>query len=352
MFDSVRVGPQWVLERVDIEGIASAYGLTVEGKMTTLGGATNGVARVESDRGAVVVRVHRPWTTPARLASVHHIQAHLRTHGLPIPPTLVTRTGTSWTELHDRLVEVTVYVPHDGPADTWGRMGEAYEHLGRLHHALSQVPPSTLVPPPYSSYADPHVALRMLRETERAFHADQGRAGYAAATATRTAAGALLRRLAHERAHYEAALPRSIIHGDYGGENVLMRGEQVAAILDFDYMAARARIVDVAYTLYWTLDRLHVPTGVATFSKNDLARAGDLLRRYGRTASPLTAAEVTALPFEMARVPLYHIVEAGYTAAVPYTPGPVDQTLAFARHLPVAQWLVIEAERVRHLLAT
>jgi hypothetical protein len=54
----------------------------------------------------------------------------------------------------------------------------------------------------------------------------------------------------------------------------------------------------------------------------------------------------------MARVPLYPIVEAGYTAHVPYTSGPVAQTLAFARHVPVACWLVSEAARVRRTLAT
>ncbi len=79
-------------------------------------------------------------------------------------------------------------------------------------------------------------------------------------------------------------------------------------------------------------------------------RAGAVLRRYLSSGLALRAAEWTALPFGMDRVPLYPIAEAGYTSAVPYLPSSVQQSLTFARHVLVTQSLVPDA-RVRSLLA-
>jgi homoserine kinase type II len=175
---------------------------------------------------------------------------------------------------------------------------------------------------------------------------------YAAAAPVRSATYDLVRGLVTERERYESSLPFTIVHGDYGTDNVLMCGGTVVAILDFDFMAYRERVFELAYALYWTLDRLHVPAEGAPYSDSALKRAAGLLRRYATTATPLTDGEIEVLPFEMARVPLYPIVEAGYTTDAPYTSGPLAQTLAFARHVPVARWLVSEAVQVRRTLAT
>jgi Ser/Thr protein kinase RdoA (MazF antagonist) len=346
----LQAGPQWNVSSDDAGAIAEAYGQAVMGMPAALGGATNGVVRLTTGHGEVIVRVQRPWTTPARIESVHRVQEYLRRRGLPLPAILRTLTGATWTLLHDRVVEVTEYVPNDGPADSWERMEVAIALLGLLHTALAELSPSMLVPPAYSSYAVPETALRMLQETEAAFKAESGREGYAAAAAVRAATYDLVRSLGAERAAYARSLPTMPIHGDYGADNVLMRGGEVAAILDFDFMAMRERIFELAYTLYWTLDRLHTPEAAETFDESGLRRAATLLRRYGQTAPKLTQAEIAALPFEMARVPLYPIVEAGYTAGLAYAPWPVAQTLAFARHIPVARRLIAEAARLSETL--
>ena len=46
------------------------------------------------------------------------------------------------------------------------------------------------------------------------------------------------------------------IHGDYGGGNVLFRRGHVVAVVDFDFLAIRERVYDLAYCLYWMLVRL------------------------------------------------------------------------------------------------
>jgi len=313
-------------------------------------GAVNGVARLATDAGEVVVRVHRPWTTAARLEAVHAVCASLRAAGLPLPRILRVRDGTTSTWLADRLVEVAEYVPHTHTADTWGRGAAAFAMLARLHAALDTLPPG-LVPPPYSSYATPDEAVAMLDETETAFTALVTHPRYAEAAAVRGTARALLLHLAAARREYEAQLPRGLAHGDYGGDNVLLGGDRVVALLDFDFLGERERLADLAYALYWALDRYGfafpaMPTDVA------LAHAAGLLAQYEHhTARPLTPAERAALPLELARVPLYWVAEAGYLPADAAHAGPLDQTLRFARHVSRATQIVAAAERVAQLLA-
>src|SRR4051794_7481032 len=114
MFDGLRVGPQWALSPNDIGAIAADYDLDVDlDSVRQLGGAVNGVVQVASERGPLVFRVHRPWTTPVRLAGIHQLQDILRTVGYPIPSVLRSRVGTTWTVLADRLVEVGEFVASD-----------------------------------------------------------------------------------------------------------------------------------------------------------------------------------------------------------------------------------------------
>ena len=268
-----------------------------------------------------------------------------------MPEVLRASGGATWSLLGDRLVEVAAYVPSDGPADTWERMEAAAALLGPLHAALASLSPSSLVPPAYSGHATPQRALQMLGVTEQAFHTNHTQEGYAESAVARAATYDLLRTLAGERSRYAPSLPTQLIHGDYGADNVLMRRDEVAAILDFDLMAHRERIAELAYTLYWSLDRLRDPSAAYTIGEPDLRRAATLLRRYATASPPLLQAEIEALPFEMARVPLYPIVEAGYAATTPYLPGAVERTLAFARHIPISRWLIREAARISRILA-
>lgn len=349
--DNFRTGPKWAVSWRDLHAITAAYGLTATGDPQALGGATNGVVRLGTDCGEVVVRVHRPWTTPARIENIHAIQQRLRHRGLPVPEVLRTSGGATWSLLGDRLIEVAAYVPSDGPADTWERIEVAAALLGPLHSALASLSPSSLVPPAYSGHATPKQALQMLGETEQAFHTDRTKEGYAAAAVARAATYELMRTLAGEWARYAPLLPTQLIHGDYGADNVLLRQGARAAILDFDLMARRERLAELACMLYWSLDRLREPVTAHAILEPDLRHAATLLRRYATASPPLLQTEVDALPFEMARVPLYPLVEAGYAATVPYLPGAVAQTLALARHVPISRWLIRETSRISRILA-
>jgi aminoglycoside phosphotransferase (APT) family kinase protein len=93
-----------------------------------------------------------------------------------------------------------------------------------------------------------------------------------------------------------------LIHGEFVGYNVLLADERVIVILDFDRLAVRERVHDVAYTLMYVLSRLvdgwREASG-AGVGDGDLAAAARLLGAYDAASGwPLTAAELRALPFD------------------------------------------------------
>ncbi len=94
MFDDLRVGPRWDVSPADLRIVAQAYGWRIPDQVITpLGGAVNGVVRIETPGGDVVIRVHRPWTTPRRLEAVHAVQDQLRNLRPPIPRIYPAKDG-------------------------------------------------------------------------------------------------------------------------------------------------------------------------------------------------------------------------------------------------------------------
>lgn len=354
MLDDLQISPQWTVTDADIATVAAAYGRTVTASpLHPLGGAVNGVVRVGSNTGDIVVRVNRTWTTPERLTWTHTVQHHLRNHGLPIPHILETRNGGTWTTLHGRLVEVSEYVPGGTQMRTWDQAEAAFATLGRLHAALRQIPTSNVPPPGHSCYADPATALAMLAETEDTFRSYADHAGYPVAAAIRADARGLLLRLAIERSVYDDSLPRSLVHGDYVGNNVLLRGTDVVAIVDFDRAARRERILDIAYVLDSVLNAVGAWNDDGSVPDRGLIGITRLLRLYGDASGfPLTRTEGVALPFEMARMQLYPVVTAGYPFVAHEGRGPIAETTAVAPHLPRAWWLVENAAYVRSVVPT
>jgi Ser/Thr protein kinase RdoA (MazF antagonist) len=331
-----------------VDAVAAAYGLTLgQTPPCRLGGAINYVLRVSTEGGDVVVRVHRPETTPERLRAVHQIQEQLRAAGLPIPAILRTRAGESWIAFDGRLVEVLEFVPGGHEVETWEDGAANIAELGRLHAALRTAEAPGLPEPPFGCYAPPETAVALIATTEAGFRAEAVHPDYPRATEVRTATVSLLHRLVAHRETCENDLPRILIHGDFVGYNVLVEGDRVIAILDFDRLAEGHRIIEIARTLMYILSAVVYPksgkwtTGVG-LSDSDLAAVKNLIAAYVEKSNwPLTPAECRALPFEMAAAPVYPIVMAGAEPAQAVT-----ETLIFAQHIPLAEWLADHAERV------
>jgi Ser/Thr protein kinase RdoA (MazF antagonist) len=343
------VAPKWIAHEADVARMASAFGVTpMTGTIRLLGGAVNGVVLVSTSGGEIVFRIHRSWETVERLEAVHQVQHRLRQMGLPIPVILNTVDGRSWTRLRDRLIEAMPFAGAGHEADSEDEFSLTFATLGRLHHAFTAIPAATVPVPVFSSYADPPTALAMLAATDRAFKSGSGYEGYREASEVREDVRRLYTLLLAEHERYAGQLPSSLIHGDFLGMNVLLDNGEVRAILDFDRLAYRRRIVDIATSLSCAFSRLdRRQPSISSLRDDQLRQLAHWLEAYHATAPlPLTAEEGQALPFEMARVQLFPAADAGYLAAAGQHAEAIAQTRAVARHLPRGWWLVANAERV------
>lgn len=184
----------------------------------------------------------------------------------------------------------------------------------------------------------------MFRETDDTFAVLSNQPGYQQAALVREQARALISTLGDMRHSYGAMLLPGYVHGDYGGDNVLMAHDAIVAILDFDFMAYRERIFDIAYGLYWALYRFCERQNGEVTPLRCIGQASSALAHYNRHAPiPLNEHEIMALPWEMARIPLFWLAEAGYLGESEADATPLRQTVRFAEHLTIARQLINNA---------
>jgi homoserine kinase type II len=265
-----------------------------------LGGSSNLNLLLTADQGRYVVRVYRPWVTAARLTDLQRVRRHLADNGVPCSPPLPTRSGALWIRVEDRLVEVEPYVEHDAKMDTWARLAAGLPLLGRIHALLCPLIVSTAGrhPPAMNNIAPDDALAGTLRGTG---HMRQWRDSPAALVLAAAA-----EELAHrvDQAERGTKFPPQLVHGDYWDNNVLFHKGRIVLVADLDFMGERARIDDLALTLYYTN---------ATFAEHQtsetrIRQLRALVDAYDTGADePLTPAERAALPIALARTPLAFI---------------------------------------------
>jgi homoserine kinase type II len=236
-----------------------------------LGGSLNLNLLVNRGGECLVVRVHRASVSPARLADIQAVR--------------------------DRLVEVERFISHDGRMNTWPRLARGLPILGRIHTLLA----GAEVSPAGRSveFANHIEAGQVLAGTKagtariRSWHPtpwERRRASEAERLAELVAAG---------EADLAGQLPRQLVHGDFWDNNVFSCGEDPVFVADFSFMAERARVDDLALTLYYADTELGL-----TGRRDRVAVLRPLVSAYaGGLDHPLTAAEREALPWVIARQP-------------------------------------------------
>jgi len=315
------------------EALRNCYDIDSGNDAVDIGGSSSLNLLVANDNRRYVLRVYRPYITEARLGALHLVRRELATRGMPCPEVVATRDGQPWIVLDGRLVEVEHYVEHDADMDSWERLETGLPILGRIHTILRDIKIGTDARRPlFANHIESHDALnRTLRGTRRIREWNPSPAERRLADAAEE--------LAHLVSSVErdlvTALPRQLVHGDFWDNNVFFRDGRVVLVTDFDFMGERARIDDLALTLYFTClkyaeDRL---------SDDRLRRLRGLVDAYDSgLVDPLTNAERAALPLAIARQPLWSV--GGWVALL-------DDEESARRHAAETCW---EVEWALHIV--
>jgi Ser/Thr protein kinase RdoA (MazF antagonist) len=293
--------------------LGCCYGIHV-GRGVDLGGSANLNLLVGDGPDRCVVRVYRPHVTAARLAAIQQVRGVLQRAGVPCPALVPTGDGRPWVRVggraSGRLVEVERFVDHDAIMDAWDRLLAGLPLLGRIHSVLQPVRVSAAGRRPrFANYLDPAQAVAATAKAAARIR------GWGP-----TPAEARLARLAEELAARVAAseaalgthvLPRQLVHGDFWDNNVGFRRGRVVLVGDLDFMGERPRVDDLALTLHFAAATLG-PHG--RDDRDDagaaarIARLRRLVDAYDRGLEvPLSAAERAALPWALARQPLWAV---------------------------------------------
>jgi Ser/Thr protein kinase RdoA (MazF antagonist) len=291
-----------------LAAVRERYGIAADGAARDLGGSSNLNLLLDGaggERGRCVVRVYRTWVTQARLEAIQAARRRLAEGGVPCAQPLHTRDGATWIEADGRLVEAEPYVEHDAEMDTWERLEAGLPLLGRVHALLAglTVHEDGRSAPASNNIAPEDVLDGVQRGTR---HMREWDPSPSSAVELEMAAAADQLALVLSEAEHRAGvgdLPRQLVHGDYWDNNVLFREGRVVQVGDLDFMGERARIDDLALTLYYTTCTF--ASGAPGASNEHARRLRPLVDAYaGGLDEPLSPAERAALPLALARTPL------------------------------------------------
>lgn len=219
------------------------------GALVDLGGASNLNVLVLDGARRLVARVYRPSVSAPRLGDLQHVRRRLAARGFPCLVPIAASDGSAWTTVGGRLVEVEEYVDHDAHMKTWQRVETGLRVLGGMHEVLSSIAGS---PDGRAPRFVNHIAPEDVEEaTARGAARIRSWSPTAEEARLADAAEELAQTISDQQKSGYAELPRQLVHGDFWDDNVLYRGGDIVLVHDFDHMSERARIDDLALTLYY-----------------------------------------------------------------------------------------------------
>lgn len=264
-------------------------------------GMSNASLFVTTADGPVVLRRSHEGKTPAAAAFEAGVLAHLVERGYPAPPVVETRGGEPFAVVDGLVHLVTRLLPGDHPAGrpSAEQARSVARGLARYHSLVAGLPlrgaPSRSAT--LDALADP--VPRLLEEAA-------GPACRHLAADAAAALGTALRGLAEQAAAVRGALlarrdalTSLVVHGSYGRSAVLLAGDELTGVLDYDRATLDLLDVDLVYALK-SFCRPAAGRGEPG-PDPDLARA--FLAAYCQER-PLAAADVEALPLVTAALRL------------------------------------------------
>ena len=263
----------------------------------------------KTGRGTFMLRARHGEEFGERVEYLHKLINFLCAHGFPAAEVMRSHTGSTWTTWGERIVEIHRFVPHDpGVHRDWRRMNAAATALGDLHRVLADaVAGKTPVPPEMRNDVSPEQCWTLLNEAEETIaHLSasidaRGRKAMAICRRARQ----VLEPIIPDYPRIIGNLPWMTIHGDYHFWNVLYRADQIAAVVDYDFVQERERIFDIAYAMQNVVSHLRSVHGSQLREWRELAwdNAKMWVDLYDEAAHlPLSAMERRWLPKEILRI--------------------------------------------------
>ncbi|MBS4202427.1 phosphotransferase [Bacillus sp. FJAT-49732] len=281
-----------------LEAIRDAFNLPISNDVIDLGGSSNLNLLVTANNDKYVIRVYRPYVSKERLQDIQYVRRKLREGGVPTSDVVLTKDGQSYIVYDQRLVEVEAYIESDGVMDTWDRVEKGLPLLGKIHTILRNVQVSKQGKHPlFANYIKPE---DVLANTRKGIHRIKGWENLTdGEKQLADAAEELSELVSAKETPIVSTLPRQLVHGDFWDNNVFFRDDRVVLVADFDFMGERARIDDLALTLYFLIFQ---------YEEERLAPLSHSINAYDSSLGELlTANERNALPLALARQPLWSI---------------------------------------------
>lgn len=269
--------------------------------LVDLGGGCNLTLRALQHGCPVVVRLYRPHVTATRTRALQDVRRTLREGGVPCVLPLPAADGDTVATVDGLVAEAEPFVEADGVMKSWPHLRAGMPLLARIHSLLAAHDASDeLRRPRFTNDVEAADALPWAR---RAAERIGGWDPTEAEKQTASQVVELAERLRPLERDLADRLPRQLVHGDFWDDNVLFAGDRPALVTDFDMSGERARIDDLALTLFfWAWE----PVFGDRFSPDAPTLLADLADRYDAGLDEaLSDDERRALPLALARQPLW-----------------------------------------------
>lgn len=282
------------IQESDLFNVLAHWPVDPPTTLTSLAGGTNNRAWLVETTGTAsyVLRLTAGLTDLPRVRYEAALLAALHGTALPfhLPLPVLTHTGDVLLPLKldktsQAIATLTPFLPGHIPDRNAANIAQVAVALAHLDAALAAIPASALPPDEGSSrflYGDLAHCHPLVPDpvatVEQILPAEQ--------------AQAVARILAQAQRDWETFsaqdLPQQVLHRDCGPGNILMEGERVTAILDFEFAGVDRRVFDLCVAISWWPVRL-MGTG----------QEWELIDSFGRAYTayvPLTEEELLALP--------------------------------------------------------
>jgi len=320
----------------------SAYDLPTPVEPFSLpSGANNRVVGVRAGGGVYVLKHYQAHADPAMLAGEHRLLLAVARRGLPfaVPAPTPTRDGATLVSGPSGTFALFPQIAGEHPAHYGpAHLEAAGAALAQLHQALAALPPSACPPTPgFDALDQVHPSVPAPGALTPA---SLGLPDTAAERALLAAWYAGLAELRPFLAGPYLRLPEQIVHGDYCCANLLWRGVEVVAVIDFEFACRAVRALDLA-----SLIDLHARVWARPADWAGIA-AG--LRGYGRHTR-LRDDEAAALP---ALMHLRNAVSTIWWTGRSLREGRPVELDRFRRGLAVRDWCAREGARLVELASS